>query len=92
MIRTNASINVARFLIAMEAKHYTLVAAAANCGVSTRTLARVLRGEWPERLDAFWRVARGLDIPIEEAIINARPFKTKGLHLVSNRWSDKEIA
>ena len=49
----NAVINDARILKAMEAKQLKVVDACALCGVNNKTLAKILRGEFPRRVDAF---------------------------------------
>jgi transcriptional regulator with XRE-family HTH domain len=41
-----------------------------NCGMNNKTLAKILRGEMPSRLDVFYRLCEGLKIPIEHALIN----------------------
>ena len=64
-----AQINVARILQAMEAKQLKVIDACAVCGVNNKTLAKIMRGEFPRRIDAFYRVVNGLNIPIQEALI-----------------------
>lgn len=91
MTRTSATINVPRLIAAMEAGDYTLVAAAAVCGVSTRTITTILRGEWPTRLDAFYRVVRGLGVPMEEALHDGSSQKAR-LYVLPHRFNGKEIA
>ncbi len=85
----NASVNVPRIVEAMKAKGWGVVGTCVNCGVNNKTLAKVLKGDVPRRLDAFYRICDGLNIPIKEALIGgthkaeARP----RLRLVSDRRS-----
>ncbi len=82
----NARVNVPRILEAMAAHGWGVVPTCVNCDVNNKTLARVLSGEIPRRLDAFYRICDGLSIPIKEALIGgthqaeARP----RLHVVSS--------
>ena len=75
----NAQVNVPRILQAMKVKGWGKAEAAARLGVNNRTLHKVLNGEMPKRLDAFYRVIDGLNIPITEAVLNG------GTHQVSQR-------
>jgi transcriptional regulator with XRE-family HTH domain len=68
-----ATINVARFIQAMEVKQLKVVDVCAVCGVNNKTLAKILRGEFPGRIDAFYRIINGLQIPISEALIGTTP-------------------
>jgi transcriptional regulator with XRE-family HTH domain len=89
----NAAVNVARILQAMEAKQLKRVGACAVCGVNNKTLAKILRGELPQRIDAFYRVLNGLQIPFEEAVI-APTHKTtqrSRLYVVPNRRKPNEV-
>ena len=63
------SVNAARVLRAMEAKQLKIVDACALCGVNNKTLAKILRGEIPRRIDALYRVVNGLQIPFQEVVI-----------------------
>jgi len=65
----NAQINVPRILEAMKAHKWGRVATCIHCGINNKTLAKVLSGTVPGRLDAFYRLLDGLNIPIEEALI-----------------------
>ena len=65
----DGAINDARILQAMEAKQLKVVDACAFCGVNNKTLAKILRGKMPRRIDAFYRVVNGLQIPFQEAVI-----------------------
>ncbi len=82
----NARINVPRIVEAMKAHGWGVVGTCVNCGVNNKTLAKVLRGDVPRRLDAFYRLCDGLNIPIKEALLGgthkaeARP----RLHVVSS--------
>ena len=90
----NAVINVARILQAMEAKQLKIVDVCALCGVNNKTLAKILRGEFPRRIDAFYRVVNGLQIPFEE-VVSAPTHKAtqrSGLRLVPDRRRFDEIA
>jgi transcriptional regulator with XRE-family HTH domain len=90
----NAVINVARILQVMVSKQLKIRDVCAMCGVHNKTFAKILRGEFPRRIDAFYRVVNGLGIPFEEAII-APTHKTterSRLYLVSDRRKPNEIA
>ena len=65
----NVSINVPRILQAMEAKRLKIVDVCDVCGVNNKTLAKILRGQVPRRIDALYRVVNGLQIPFKEAVI-----------------------
>jgi hypothetical protein len=65
----NVTVNVARILQAMEAKQLKIVDVCAVCSVNNKTLAKILQGEVPRRIDAFYRVVNGLQIPFEEVVI-----------------------
>jgi transcriptional regulator with XRE-family HTH domain len=88
----NATINVARFIQAMEAKHLKVIDACAVCSVNNKTLAKILRGEFPARIDAFYRVVNGLQIPVSEALISVGTPQTPRLQLVSNRRQPPQVA
>ena len=72
----NVSINVPRILQAMAAKQLKVVDVCALCGVNNKTLAKILRGEAPQRIDALYRVVDGLQIPFQEAVIAPTPKTT----------------
>jgi len=90
----NVTVNVVRILQAMEAKQLRVVDACAVCGVNNKTLAKILRGEVPRRIDAFYRVVNGLQIPVQEAVIARTHKTTQGpqLYVVPNRRKHNEIA
>lgn len=71
----------------MKLKGWGVAATAVNVGVNNKTLAKILDGKVPRRLDAFYRVVDGLNIPIEEALIGGtyQTEKRPALHLVSVR-------
>jgi transcriptional regulator with XRE-family HTH domain len=88
----NARVNVPRILEGMKAKGWGVAATCVNCGVNNKTLAKILNGEVPRRLDAFYRLIDGLKIPIQEALIGG-VHKTARLHLVPiRRGENTEIA
>ena len=90
----NVTVNVARILQAMEAKQFKIVDACRVCGVNNKTLAKIRRGEMPRRIDAFYRVLNGLEIPFEEAVI-APTHKTaqrSRLYVVPSRRKPDEVA
>lgn len=89
----NVTVNVVRILQAMEAKQLKVVDACAVCGVNNKTLAKILRGEIP-RLDAFYRVVNGLQIPFQEALIAPTHKETERsrLYLLPDRRKPNEIA
>jgi hypothetical protein len=65
----NASVNVPRILEGMKKNGWGVAATCVNVGVNNKTLAKILDGQVPRRLDAFYRVIDGLKIPIQEALI-----------------------
>lgn len=87
----NATINVARFVQAMEAKQLKIVDACALCGVNNKTLAKILRGEFPRRIDAFYRVINGLQIPVSEALIGTAS-QAPRLYVLPDRRKPAQIA
>ena len=66
----NAQVNVPRILQAMKAKGWGVQATCAFVGVNNKTLKKILDGKVPTRLDAFYRLIDGLNVPISEAVIN----------------------
>jgi hypothetical protein len=75
----------------MKAKGWGVAATCANVGVNNKTLAKILDGRIPRRLDAFYRVIDGLNIPFQEAVIAPTHQKAEGsrLHLLpGGRRSD----
>jgi hypothetical protein len=72
-MKITAQINVGRFVEAMQSKQLNVVDACAICGVNNVTLAKIMRGEFPRRIDAFYRVVNGLGIPIKEALVAPAP-------------------
>ena len=90
----NARVNVPRILQAMKQNGWGLAATAVNVGVNNKTLAKILNGEVPRRLDAFYRVLDGLKIPIQEAILDGRTHKVSQgpLRLVSGRRHPNQVA
>jgi hypothetical protein len=88
----NATVNVTRILQAMKRNGWGVAATCANVGVNNKTLAKVLNGEVPQRLDAFYRVIDGLKIPIEEALLHGGAPKTAKLHLLPGGRRDTDIA
>ena len=73
----NASVNVPRILRAMKAKGWGVQATCAFTGVNNKTLKKVLDGKVPKRLDAFYRLIDGLNVPITEALIDGSAHKEK---------------
>ena len=65
-----AQIDVARILVAIDAKRLRVMDTCALCGINNKTLQKILKGEFPKRLDAFFRLCNGLGIPVEEALIS----------------------
>jgi hypothetical protein len=90
----NVSVNVPRILQAMEAKQLKIVDACVICGVNNKTLAKILRGEFPRRIDAFYRVLNGLQIPFQEAVIAPTHKATQGsrLYVVPSRRKPDQVA
>lgn len=90
----NVVVNVSRILQAMEVKQLKIVDACAVCGVNNKTLAKILRGEVPRRIDALYRVVNGLQIPFKEAVIAPTHKATQGprLYVVPDRRKPNEVA
>lgn len=90
-----ARINVALVIGAMHAKGWKARRTYIECGLNSKTLAKILDGEVPSRLDALYRLADGLGLKIEEVIINegaalARA-KRQGWSLLRNRRAISKI-
>jgi hypothetical protein len=66
----NARVNVPRIVEGIKRAGWGVAATCVNVGVNNKTLTKILDGQVPRRLDAFYRVIDGLKIPIEEALIN----------------------
>ena len=81
----NAHVNVPRILQGMKARGWGVAATCVNVGVNNKTLGKILDGQVPRRLDAFYRVIDGLNIPIREALLGGtyKTEKRPGLHVVS---------
>jgi transcriptional regulator with XRE-family HTH domain len=62
--------NVVRILAAMSRQGWGVKDTAVACGMNNKTLAKILKGEMPHRLDAFYRLCEGLKIPVQDALIN----------------------
>jgi hypothetical protein len=60
--------NVVRIVAAMQRNGWGVRDTCVNCGINNKTLARILNGEMPHRLDAFYRLCEGLKIPVQEAL------------------------
>ncbi|MGH7796623.1 MAG: hypothetical protein ACREQ2_17295 [Candidatus Binatia bacterium] len=65
----DVTIDAARILGAMAGKGLKIVDVCALCRVNNKTLAKILRGEIPRRIDALYRVLNGLQIPVQEVVI-----------------------
>jgi transcriptional regulator with XRE-family HTH domain len=83
----NVSVNVARILQAMEAKQLKIVDVCRLCGVNNKTLAKILRGEVPRRIDALYRVLNGLQVSSQEVVVAPASKKAQGprLYVVPSR-------
>jgi transcriptional regulator with XRE-family HTH domain len=94
VVAVNVSIRVSRILQAMAAKQLKVVDACAVCGVNNKTLSKILRGEMPRRIDAFFRVLDGLQIPYEEAVIDRTYKAAQGsrLYVVPSRRKPDQVA
>ena len=71
-------INVARIIEEMKRHGWGVAATAVNVGVNNKTLAKILNGEMPKRLDAFYRLIDGLKSPIDEALYGGTPKAATG--------------
>jgi hypothetical protein len=69
-----------------------VAATCANVGVNNKTLSKILNGQIPQRLDAFYRVIDGLKIPMEEAVINGTAHQTARLLLLPGGRRDTNLA
>jgi transcriptional regulator with XRE-family HTH domain len=87
----NAHVNVPRILQGMKQNGWGVAATCVNCGVNNKTLAKILNGEVPRRLDAFYRVLDGLKIPIGEAL-NGTASQTPRLTLVRGGRQSPQVA
>ena len=83
----NAAVNVPRILRAMKLKGWVVQATCAYTGINNKTLKKVLDGKVPKRLDAFYRLIDGLNVPITEALIDgsAHQEKSRAKLVVLNR-------
>ena len=61
----NARVNVPRIVEAMKAHGWGVVGTCVNCGVNNKTLAKVMRGDVPRRLDAFYRLLDVMTVPAQ---------------------------
>lgn len=87
----NAQVNVPRILAGMKENHWGVAATCVNCGVNNKTLAKILDGTVPRRLDAFYRIIDGLKIPIEEALIGTA-YQTPRLTVVRGGRQRSQVA
>jgi len=62
--------NVVRIIAAMNRAGWGMRDTCVNCGINNKTLGKILKGEMPHRLDAFYRLCEGLKIPVQDALIN----------------------
>lgn len=76
--------NVVRIIAAMNRAGWGVHDTCVNCGMNNKTLAKILKGEMPRRLDAFYRLCEGLKIPIQEALVNKNP-SAPSLTLIEGR-------
>jgi transcriptional regulator with XRE-family HTH domain len=90
--KMNAVVNDPRILEAMKKNGWGIAATCINVGVNNKTLSKILNGQVPSRLDAFYRCIDGLKIPIEEALIHGSAPKTATIHLLPGGRRDQNIA
>jgi len=88
----NAQVNVPRILEGMKKHGWGVAACCVNCRVNNKTLTKILNGQVPSRLDAFYRVLDGLKIPIGEAVIHGGTPKAAQIHLLPSGRRDSNIA
>jgi transcriptional regulator with XRE-family HTH domain len=62
--------NVVRIIAAMNRAGWGVHDTCVNCDMNNKTLAKILKGEMPHRIDVLYRLCEGLKIPIEDALIN----------------------
>jgi transcriptional regulator with XRE-family HTH domain len=62
--------NVVRIIAAMNRVGWGVHDTCVNCGMNNKTLAKILKGEMPHRIDTLYRLCEGLKIPIEQILIN----------------------
>jgi len=63
-------------------------------GLTARHWQGFLGGEFPDRIDAFYRLVNGLQIPFQEAVIAPTSKAAQGLrlHLVPDRRKPNQVA
>lgn len=67
----DVKINVPRIVQAMKENGWGTRDTCVNCGMNNKTLANILDGKMPRRIDAFRRLCDGLGIKPQEVLINA---------------------
>jgi lambda repressor-like predicted transcriptional regulator len=88
----NAEVDVPRILEAMQKNGWGIAAACVNLGVNNKTLKKILNGQVPKRLDAFYRVIEGLEIPIQEALIHGSSHQTPRLTVLPGRRQPSQVS
>jgi transcriptional regulator with XRE-family HTH domain len=74
-------IDVPRIVQAMKANGWSKTAAAVNCHMNNKTLAEILDGKVPRRLDVLYRLSDGLKIPIQEMLLGSTHKTAQGSRL-----------
>ena len=88
----NVIINTPIFLEAMRAKGWTNHDTCVMCRVHYNTLAKILAGRMPKRLDAFYRLVTGLGIDMKEALIATAPHEAQRaqIHILPGRLPTRD--
>jgi hypothetical protein len=87
----NVRVNVPAIVQAMREKDWGVTDTCAKCRVNHKTLSKVLKGQFPKRLDAWYRLLNGLGITEKEALIAGAPQAAK-LYFLPGRRRDPEVA
>ena len=66
-----------KLLAAMAKKGWNLRDTCVNCGLDNRTLNKILAGEMPARIDAFYRLCRGLGVEVEDVLHSVQPHEKR---------------
>ena len=73
----NVLIQSHKLLAAMARKGWNLRDTYVNCGLDNRTLNKILAGEMPARIDAFYRLCRGLGVEVEDVLLSVQPHEKR---------------
>lgn len=88
----HVTINVPRVLQAMHDRNWHIRETCSACHINSRTLQKVLAGEMPQRLDAWYRLCNGLGLRDEEVLRDAATHSLEKQSSVSSRRRPAEVA